>query len=91
MIIGGSNGTLLDTVEMFNWKTREQCYLKNKMPLTLSEHSGTVLNGVPIFCGGYGPANTRQKGCYKFDKVNKDWQSVSSKCLKEIGCITISK
>ena len=82
MIIGGSNGTLLDTVEMLNWKTGEQCYLKSKMPLTVSEHSGAVLDGVPVFCGGYGPSNTRQKGCYKFDKVAKNWQNVSWKWFK---------
>jgi len=78
MVIGGSNGAmLLDTVELFNWKTHEQCQLKAKLPITISEHTGTVFDGVPIFCGGFGPANTRQKGCYKYDKNVMNWQNVS--------------
>jgi hypothetical protein len=33
MIIGGSNGsTLLDTVELFNWKTLERCMMKSRCP-----------------------------------------------------------
>ena len=79
MIIGGSNGqTLLDTVELFNWNTREQCNLTNRLPIIVSEHSGTVLNGAPIFCGGYGPLNLRQKGCYKYDRTTQAWSNVSA-------------
>ena len=77
MILGGFNGSaLLDTVEMFNWKTHQQCYLKARLPITVSEHSGTVLDGKPVFCGGFGPDNSRQKGCYKYEKDNKTWINV---------------
>ena len=89
MIVGGSNGTsLLDSVELFNWKTREQCMLKSKLPITISEHSGIVFDGVPIFCGGYGLVNTRQKGCYKLDKDTKNWQNVRKE-MKE--CMVYKK
>ena len=78
MIIGGNDGsTLLDTVELFNWKTKEQCQLKAKLPTTVSEHSGTVYEGVPIFCRGSGLVNSRQNGCYKFETENRVWQDVS--------------
>ena len=77
MIIGGSNGqTLLDTVELFNWKTRQQCTLQTRLPIIVSEHSGAVLSGVPLFCGGYGPLNLRQKGCYKYERTTQAWTSV---------------
>jgi hypothetical protein len=46
MIIGGHSGSgLLDTVELFNWKTHQQCELPAKLPLTVSEHSGAVMSG----------------------------------------------
>jgi hypothetical protein len=78
MIIGGSSGSaLLDSVELFNWKTGQQCFLKSKLPLTVSEHSGTVIDGQPIFCGGYGPNNARQKGCYAYEKSEDRWRNVS--------------
>jgi hypothetical protein len=78
MIIGGSNGaSLLNTVEMFNWKTLEHCYLPSTLPLAVSEHSGTVVDGVPIFCGGYGPENDKQNGCYKYDTSDQTWKRVS--------------
>ena len=77
MIIGGSNGiNLLDTVELFNWKTHEQCDYPAKLPIALSEQSGAVIDGVPVVCGGFGN-NQRQRGCYKLDDVTNSWQAVS--------------
>ena len=77
MIIGGSRGpNLLDTVEMFNWKTKEQCTLSSRLPEAVSEHTGAVIDGSPVYCGGYGTNNTRLKSCYKFDKSSQTWTNV---------------
>jgi len=82
MTIGGKSGNdYISSVELFNWETGEQCFLAN-LPDKFGLHAGAVLDGVPVFCGGYGPSNTRQKGCYKFDKVAKNWQNVSWKWFK---------
>ena len=67
---------LLDTVELFNWKTHEQCDYPAKLPIALSEQSGAVIDGVPVVCGGFGN-NQRQRGCYKLDDVTNSWQAVS--------------
>ena len=78
MIIGGyKGGSLLDTVELFNWKTNQSCSLPQKLPIVISEHSGTVLNGIPIVCGGYGPENELQSSCFQLDKETKTWKNVS--------------
>ncbi len=78
MIIGGyAGGVLSDSVELFNWKTNQSCNLPQNLPIVLSEHSGTVLNGVPIVCGGYGPGNKLQSRCFKLDRVTKTWKNVS--------------
>ena len=77
MIIGGSRGpNLLDTVEMYNWKTNEQCFLRANLPRAVSEHTGAVIDGVPVFCGGYGTSNSRLKDCYKFDRAGQTWKNV---------------
>ena len=78
MIIGGNDGTaLLNTVELYNWKTKQQCMLRERLPSPISETSGIVLDGVPIFCGGYGKDNEIQKACYKFDPQTRAWENVS--------------
>ena len=79
MIIGGNIGSgLTDTIELFNWKTKEQCNYPVKLPKVLSQLSGAVIGGVPVVCGGYGPGNTRSKECFKLDVDEDSWVPVST-------------
>ena len=77
MIIGGRSGSdFIDTVELFNWETGEQCYLSSPFPEKFAFSSGAVLNGVPVVCGGNGADGVAQKNCYKFDVNSYDWLKV---------------
>ena len=53
MILGGQMNLFetLKSVELFNWRTGQQCSLGD-LPTEISAHSGTELDGVPVFCGG---------------------------------------
>jgi len=72
LIIGGYTGSSISSVELYNWKTGEQCQLKD-LPEPVSCQSGTVMEGTPIFCGNY--RNTHDK-CYSFNKTSKTWSQV---------------
>ena len=80
MIIGG-NGvghTYLKSVELYNWKTGKQCPLKD-LPYQLSAHTSTVMDGVPVFCGGEGGevGLAPQSRCFKLNQTDKSWTQVS--------------
>jgi hypothetical protein len=61
----------LKTVELFNWKTGEQCFL-NDMPTERCMHVGQVLDGVPVVCGGLGP----RSDCNTYVKETGSWEKV---------------
>ncbi len=77
LIIGGHrNKDFLSEVELFNWKTQKQCFLKD-LPFAVGGHSGAVLNEIPIFCGGQKRNNILfSKDCYKYNKESKNWTQV---------------
>ena len=52
MIFGGDrvNGRV-KSVELYNWKTEKQCYY-GEIPFEVATFAATVLDGVPIYCGG---------------------------------------
>ena len=78
LIIGGkSAANYISAAELYNWETGAQCRVKD-LPLAFGKHSGTVIDGVPIVCGGTTDAATIQTKCYKFDTKLKDWLNVSS-------------
>ena len=83
MIIGGYRTNpykeVLISVELYNWKTGEQCHLED-LPLPIRGHSGTILNGEPHVCGGASTSDTdfTQTGCFRYDKNESKWQSVSN-------------
>ena len=78
LLIGGmdSNASIVSpvqTVELYNWQTGEQCKI-NDIPTYLSwQVNGVVLEGTPAYCGA-----AEDKGCYKYDKIGKKWIQVSS-------------
>jgi hypothetical protein len=49
--------------------TGEQCYFQQSLPQRFAYSSGTVLNGIPIICGGKGADDVPRKTCYKLDVV----------------------
>jgi hypothetical protein len=77
MIIGGKNNEDLSSVELFNWRTKEQCSLKD-LPIKVRIHAGTVFQGIPIICGGYVSDETTDE-CYKYSILEKSWLAVSKK------------
>ena len=75
MIMGGYDLSLpLDSVEVHNWKTGQQCR-STSLPYGTSHLSGVVMQQIPAFCGG---ANTNYVStCYKFDVAKKQWKQVN--------------
>jgi hypothetical protein len=67
------------TVEALNWKTKEQCRLP-EIPTGLRIHSGTVLYGTPVVCGGLN-YEVPQGDCYKLKEEDGTWESVSFRFL----------
>ena len=75
MTIGGKSGDVyLDSVELFNWETGEQCFLPN-LPERFGLHAGAVLDGVPVVCGGTNGSVARSD-CFEYDKKIKNWLRV---------------
>jgi len=70
---------MLITVEAFNWKTKEQCRLPD-IPTGLRIHSGTVLYGIPIVCGGLN-YEVPLSDCYKLKGDDGTWEAVSLFCI----------
>jgi hypothetical protein len=64
MIIGGKNNEDLSSVELFNWRTGQQCWLKD-IPIKVRIHAGTVFEGIPIICGGFSSEESIAN-CYKY-------------------------
>ena len=80
MVIGGKSGAnYINTVELFNWNTREVCSFPHPLPDKFAYTSGTSLNGVPVVCGGHGEDGVPRQTCFKFDDVEKDWVKVGAK------------
>ena len=72
LIIGGDGyAGHLNTVELFNWKTKEQCYLTN-LTKPRCTHTGVIFEGVPVICGGFPP----RSDCDKYNKNNGTWVEV---------------
>jgi hypothetical protein len=70
---GDGSSQKLSSVELYNWKTGEQCQLED-LPHPNAGHTATVLDGTPAFCGGTSP--DVEKRCYKFDKTTLSWIQV---------------
>jgi hypothetical protein len=81
LIFGGytpSTG-VLDSVELYNWKTSKQCNLLS-LPSKVYGQSAVVMDGTPVFCGGQNDIFEAALQCYKLEKNTKNWTPVS--CLK---------
>ena len=79
MILGGQKNLfeVLQSVELYNWQTGQQCQLGD-LPNEIFAHSGTELEGVPVYCGGI-IDEVDQKDCYKYNSETGSWDKVS--CL----------
>jgi len=78
LVFGGlsSSYQYMDSVELFNWKTGQQCLLP-PLPYAVYGQTAVVLNGAPVFCGG-DSEHGFVKHCNKFEKSTKSWVQVSS-------------
>ncbi len=65
-----STGTVI-----FNTSAFVNVNVNNSMFVGVRIHSGTVLDGVPVFCGGFS-LEKAQDGCYKYSKEEKSWKEV---------------
>ena len=52
----------------------EQCFL-NELPIEVFDHSATVIDDVPIFCGGLTNYH-EQLGCFTYDVATDSWNKV---------------
>jgi len=78
MIIGGdSSGGKENSTELFNWETGEHCKFVD-LPYGVAGHIGTVINGVPVFCGGH-LGSDPSRFCRKYIIQSKEWVQVK-KC-----------
>jgi hypothetical protein len=78
LILGGQGSiNPITAVELYNWQTGEQCQLPD-LPYNISALTGRVLDGVPVFCGGFTglESNPVENRCYKMDKSDKSWIQV---------------
>jgi hypothetical protein len=79
MILGGNgeNEKQLKSVELFNWETGKHCTLEN-LPFGVAAHSGIVMNGSPVFCGGYLDSSRSSSWCHKYNIRSKEWEKVEN-------------
>ncbi len=71
IIIGGYSGSVMTSVELFNWKKKKLCQLPN-LPWGVSNFNALNVNGTALICGGLGLSS----GCLKLNKATKTWSSV---------------
>jgi hypothetical protein len=90
LVIGGENGGgKLKTIELYNWQTKETCFLPD-LPYGVSGMVGTIINGSQVFCGG--ETTDVQAKCYKLELSTLAWievgQILRKTCLMEILILT---
>ncbi len=92
MIFGGNdnNGTQINSVELFNWETGKNCIFED-LPFGVAAHTGTVMNEIPVFCGGYlySPPSSSNR-CYKYKVKSQEWEQVD-KYLCRVSFIKFKK
>ena len=78
MIIGGDDQhILLSSVELFNWRTGQQCRLSS-LPQARAASCGAVWNGIPFICGG---DSYYQQPFYCLMFKNNTWQQMTNHLL----------
>ena len=69
----------LQSVELFNWRTGQQCSftsLPNKSVYSIS----VAMDGIPAYCESRTDLG-QSSHCFKLDKLTKSWMQVSSGLL----------
>ena len=74
MVAGGYYGQILTTAQLFNWATKESCFVHN-LPYQVSSPAMTDHYGVPVMCGGSRPSSMRIT-CYKLNPADNSWIQV---------------
>jgi len=76
VIIGGDDATgHTRKIELFNWKTGEQCNL-NDLPFGRCSPLGAVFDGALVICGGYN-GTVAYTECNKYNVATDSWETVS--------------
>jgi hypothetical protein len=76
LIFGGLSTTLLNTVELYNWKTGLHCLLPS-LPYEVFQQVSIVMEGTPVFCGGQSNTAVFVFHCFKLVKQTQTWVQVS--------------
>ena len=80
LIMGGQRGSgILKSVELFNWKTGENCQL-DALPGEVRGHAAvTLYESLVVYCGGLDKNSTAVSSCYHKQqmKANESWLPVS--------------
>jgi hypothetical protein len=63
------------SLSLFLFDFKNVIFFQNKLPAGVRSHFGTVLGGVPLYCGG-GTLGEKSNKCFKFDKTSKNWTEV---------------
>ncbi len=73
--LSDSSGLTLNSVELYNWRTGQQCQLPN-LTNPIAGQVSIVMNGTPAYCGG--GTDTGSLQCFNLDKVTRTWVQVST-------------
>jgi hypothetical protein len=77
MIFGGHHVGSEDLmVELYNWKTGEQQQL-GPLPHPIHDIASTVMDGIPMYCGGSNNSYGQTLQCFKFETLTRTWTQVS--------------
>jgi hypothetical protein len=78
MILGGCdlNNMVLQSFELYNWKTGTQCVFPS-LPNPVLNPAVTIMDNTPVYCGGNGINYNYFSECFKLDQNTSLWVQVS--------------
>ncbi len=90
MLIGGYNLSVpfMPSVEIYNADTKQSKMDPKLLEYGLKSHSGGVLNGVPVICGGVKSTTEYSFKCYEF--IDGSWTNGVKKPFHSPVIITTS-
>ena len=80
LIFGGSNGSAIKSVELYNWKTGDHCQLDD-LPEEARGHAAvTLTDGTVVYCGGWDKNSSAVTACYQKQLAETSWFPVRTTC-----------
>jgi hypothetical protein len=71
-----TSGSYLQSVELYNWRTGQQCQLPN-LPSPVYASVAVSMNGTLAYCGGDKGSGNLVQQCFRLDKTTNTWVQVS--------------